>query len=375
MMSVAAQISKDELDELEESINTLTTQIQELEFSQKEVQKNKGLKYTIRQQIENETERREEYMQALARPNGECPTCGTTLDAQNEVYYNHIKEVELAITKINNNINSLVQQEKQLQIYDDQTIENKLIDLKNDLSYLKQKRSSHDGILDKIESFKSQMKDCDTRKQYKVDQYNNTQFEDCVDLNKAQSEVEDKIREVGIQVGTAQTDYNKIKEEYTTLETLKTGFREIKSYVFKGLLVELNKNANRAISELFEQDVRLEYYNEVEDGEISKIKVRMYVDGKERSIGLLSGGQFRRAQIATDLALGQLMYNRSNKLLNLQIFDEAFKDLSETTVYNILELLQKQNGTIVLIEHNSIIKNSIDKVYNVELKNGVSQWV
>jgi DNA repair exonuclease SbcCD ATPase subunit len=166
-----------------------------------------------------------------------------------------------------------------------------------------------------------------------------------------------------------------INREKTTLETLKNGFREIKSYVFKGLLVELNKNANKAISELFEQDVKIEYYNEGEEGEISKIKVKMYIDGNQRSIGLLSGGQFRRAQIASDLALGQLMYNRSNKLLNLQIFDEAFKDLSETTVYNILELLQKQTGSIILIEHNSIIKNSINKVYNVELRNGISQWV
>lgn len=374
MMQIASSVSKEEIDEIDNNVKKLEAQINELQFKQKDIKNSKALKYTLRQQIDYEIENREKHMKELAQPNGECPTCGSELNSENKLYYNHLKQVEEHINKINKNINNLIEQEKELQVFDDQTLDDKILELNNNLIYLQDQRKSFNAVLNKINDYQQKIKECDDRIQYKIDHYNSYQFEDCEDLKKMQNTIDLKVKEAGLALSKGESSLNIIKTEFNTFEMLKNGFREIKSYVFKGLLAELNKNANKTIFELFEQDVRLEYYNEGQEGEISKINVKIYIDGKERSIGLLSGGQFRRAQIATDLALSTLVYNRSNKLINLQIFDEAFKDLSETTVYKILELLQKQNRCTILIEHNSVIKNSIDKVYNVELKNGISKW-
>lgn len=155
-------------------------------------------------------------------------------------------------------------------------------------------------------------------------------------------------------------------------EYLKDGFKQIKSYIFQSLLSELNRSTNRYLSELFEVPAYITFDNISDDGDISKIKTTVLLNGYERSLGLLSGGQFRRVQLAVDFALSDIVSQRSKSPINIRILDESFKDLSEQSMERLVSVLQKMSGSTILIEHNSIIKNIVNRVYKVQLQDGIS---
>lgn len=153
----------------------------------------------------------------------------------------------------------------------------------------------------------------------------------------------------------------------TRLETLKDGFREIKSYVFENALKELNFRTNQYLTDLFEVEATIKFTTEEQ-----KIETKMTVNGKDRSLGLLSGGQNRRFNLAVDLALSDIVSYRKSSKLDLLIFDEYFKDLSEISMDKCLELLKTRKCPVILIEHNSIFKNAIENTFFVRLENGTS---
>lgn len=205
-------------------------------------------------------------------------------------------------------------------------------------------------------------------------------------LNKEVSKIEsmynpylDKIHNLSIRLQQIQNELDLLNQfisekikEIKHLEFLKDGFKEIKSYVFQSMLTELNNKTNQYIRELFEIPASITFDNISDEGDISKIKTIVMLDGYERSLGLLSGGQFRRVQLAVDFALSDIVSQRSKNPINLRILDEAFKDLSEVSQERVINLLQNMKGSTILIEHNSLIKSIVNHVYNVELKNGTS---
>jgi len=151
------------------------------------------------------------------------------------------------------------------------------------------------------------------------------------------------------------------------LESLKEGFKEIKTYVFTNALKELNYRTNQYLSELFETEASIKFTTEEQ-----KIESKIMLSGKERSLGLLSGGQNRRFNLAVDLAISDLVSNRKSSKLGVLIFDEYFKDLSEISMEKSLDLLKSRKCPVVLIEHNSLFKNIIDNTFFVRLENGTS---
>lgn len=183
-----------------------------------------------------------------------------------------------------------------------------------------------------------------------------------------------------------KTDLAAIKTEFVTkheaqeavlaevqaLDILSDSMKQVKSYVFRNLLIDISSKATEIALQLFEVPVSIQFYNDGDDGEATKIKVNVIYDGVERSLGLLSGGQARRVQLATDLALAQIIGRRANNPVSFRIFDEITKDLSETSMEKVLSLLKGMNGSNLLIEHNSMAKTLVDNVYHVELRNKVS---
>src|SRR5690606_5533280 len=144
-------------------------------------------------------------------------------------------------------------------------------------------------------------------------------------------------------------------------------FKEIKSYVFTNALNELNYRTNQYLNSLFDMEASIKFINEDQ-----KIESRITVNGKERSLGLLSGGQNRRFNLAVDLALSDIVSYRKTSKLDLLVFDEYFKDLSEISMETALNLLKERKCPVILIEHNSIFKNIVDNTFFVRLKDGTS---
>lgn len=177
---------------------------------------------------------------------------------------------------------------------------------------------------------------------------------------------------VEAEINKLQLQMNEFYEKSKSLETLRAGFRELKSHVFSALLNELNAKANGYIQDLFDVPASIQFSNLSEDGEIAKITSTVTLDGVERSIGLLSGGQFRRVQIAVDFALSEIVSERNGKSMSLRILDEPFKDLSEIKMEKVIGILERMKGSTIIIEHNSMIRTIVNQVFKVEFRNGVS---
>jgi DNA repair exonuclease SbcCD ATPase subunit len=151
------------------------------------------------------------------------------------------------------------------------------------------------------------------------------------------------------------------------LEDLKTGFKEIKSFVFNSMLNEINARVQKYLSHLFEVPVSVRFRNED-----MKIETDVKYDGVDRGLGLLSGGQFRRVSLAIDLALSDVVTSRKGSRMGVLILDEYFKDLSETSMEKCLTLLEGRGQPVLLIEHNSIFKNIVNNSIMVRLEDGTS---
>lgn len=170
------------------------------------------------------------------------------------------------------------------------------------------------------------------------------------------------------------TKADEVKTERETellrLEALRDGYKEVKSYTFQSVLSQLTRKANSYLSDLFGQDVKIQFKNV--DMEID---VQVTIDGKQRSLGMYSGGQARRIHLAVDLALSDITMSRKGNKLNMMILDEYCKDLSEVSMEKVLHLLQARKGATILIEHNSIFKSIVNNTFEVELVGGISRRV
>lgn len=168
----------------------------------------------------------------------------------------------------------------------------------------------------------------------------------------------------------ATTEREALANKILKLDALRDGFREVKSYTFQNVLAQLSRKANAYLGQLFEQPVRIKFVSED-----MKINVMVTIDGKERVLGLYSGGQFRRIALAVDLALSDITSARKSNKLNLLIMDEYCKDLSEISMEKVLKILQSRSGSTLLIEHNSIFKSIVTQTFDIELRDKVSRRV
>lgn len=154
------------------------------------------------------------------------------------------------------------------------------------------------------------------------------------------------------------------------LDVLKTGFRDVKSYIFEGLLQELNFKINQYLEKLFDVSVSLFF-----EREGSVIKTDITINGVLRKSGLLSGGQNKRVSLAVDLALNDLIASRRGSKWGILILDEYFTGLGEESLLICLELLQEISQPILIIEHNTTLKAIVEQTFCVLLEDGVTRAV
>lgn len=98
-----------------------------------------------------------------------------------------------------------------------------------------------------------------------------------------------------------------------------------------------------------------------------KIKVAVYKDGEERSLGALSGGQMASAELCTDLGVSETIRKRSGSNLGWVCLDEAMDGLDVNTKIAALEVIKsKVDGLIIVVDHSTEIKDLFDMVIDVE---------
>lgn len=305
-----------------------------------------------------------------------CPTCGAKLSE------NQKEKIFSDIESLNNKLDSAME-ERNLLISEIGILKN----LEDPDNLLREKNELEEQIVKQKQKLESIIEKETRSKEIELTaKFIDSEIEKKIkDLNRLKAETKTKEKEIissltkelkgfSIEKKDLKTSYNKIKELASKYDILKGGFKKVKSYVFQGFLGELSRKTTEILAEFFEVPISIEFTNEKE-GEINKIETIVSIDGKPRSLGLCSGGQYRRISLAVDLALSSIVANRSQRPIDFRVFDEPFKDLSFSSMEKVLRVINNLKGSTVIIEHNDLVKSIIDNVFEVEFKNGISRQV
>lgn len=303
-----------------------------------------------------------------------CPTCDQDLNPGNTFFKNKKAKTETKLGVLYKDREALVKKKNNTVVAVDPAVKETIESLTKKLTALENSLSGSAEYDTKVKNTEALIQSYDSKVveiQEKLAKVRSPEYfkEMLESIEKEKSDLvtlESELEEVRGQLVL-------LKDKIYRLGVLKDGFKEIKSYVFTSFLQELNEKSNEYLGALFNQEATIKFSNITEDGNTSKITVDFTLNGEPISMGLLSGGQHRRAQIAVDLAISDIISSRASAPIDLIVLDEAFKDLSETSVEKILNFLETRSGTTIIIEHNSMIKSIIQKSFKVELKGAVSR--
>lgn len=359
---------KERISVLREKIAVADKSAKTIDFLQSKIEKSKAVITEIQEEIE----------ELGARAPGECPTCGAqmTKEKHEAALAKEHKELTQDLQEEKDTLKDYKAQLKSLTSEDISDLEVEMKKLKEKVSSLDEDSVKFEKILDAEEELLENLSKLEEEEAEIKERLESLKKEAPGASIKAKlkqnKEALNKLREDKAGMESKQTG---LREEQAQLQTLKAGFKEIKSYVIRGVLEELSARSNEYLAQLFEVPIHILFHNEGEDGEVSKIRIDVEMNGVLQGLGLYSGGQFRRISLAVDLALSDIIASRGHKPFNLLILDEYFKDLSEPSMEKILHLLESLRKPTLMIEHNSLFKNIVQHTYRVELQDGVSRFV
>jgi len=122
----------------------------------------------------------------------------------------------------------------------------------------------------------------------------------------------------------------------------------------------------------------LQSFKENKSGEVkAKFSEKLTINGKERSIGALSGGEHRCLSLAVDFAVIDVLETMFGISINPIMLDEPFNDLDASNRERVLELLDKISADrqIIIIDHASESRSSFSTVYKVEKRSGITSLI
>lgn len=172
-----------------------------------------------------------------------------------------------------------------------------------------------------------------------------------------------------------------IDDELFLLEAVSSIFETTgaPAYVMDSIVDNLNIAVSEYISEIWPNATyMLTTYKTNKDKSVkAKFSETLTINGKERSIGSLSGGELRALSLALDFAIIEVLSSQHGLALNPIILDEAFNGLDSVGKEMIMDILTKfsEKRQIWVIDHSSEFKSSFNKVMKVEKRSGISKII
>lgn len=175
---------------------------------------------------------------------------------------------------------------------------------------------------------------------------------------------EQKIKyEVAVKVSS--DSIAQLTEDQELAQDLKSAIKSYMSCSFDEALEYVGAAATeiiRAIPNMANATIQLEGVRETKDGKIKEeVNAVINMDGETAiPIKSLSGGERSAVDLAVDLAVVDLLENRSNKGVNLFILDEPFTGLDTVSIEMAIEKLRSLNKRLVIVDHNPEIKQMVE---------------
>ena len=154
------------------------------------------------------------------------------------------------------------------------------------------------------------------------------------------------------------------------------GNQGIKSILLDSVVPFLNTRANYYVSHLAGSSIEITFdtQQELKSGEKrDKFSVNITNENGDNDYKGNSNGEKRRIDIAINMALQDLVMSRSNKKVDLIVYDEVFEGLDEVGCTRVIDLLEEKArsvGTIFVITHNPSLKQLFNNTVTVEKTGG-----
>lgn len=194
-----------------------------------------------------------------------------------------------------------------------------------------------------------------------------------------QNAIKNSMKDIIAQVTAFNTRNKEIVDEIEVLETIGMFFDPTgaPAYIMDSVVDSFNDSVTDYINYIWPNaSYSLQTFKENKDKTIStKFSESLMINGKDISIGSLSGGELRALSLAIDFAMINILNSKFSIDLNPIVLDEPFNGLDTMGKEMIIELLEKLavDKEIWVIDHSSESKAMFDRTVRIEKRNGVSK--
>lgn len=177
--------------------------------------------------------------------------------------------------------------------------------------------------------------------------------------------IDTQYKKYSVEVGSFTKNVVYLKDRLAKAEELKKAIKGYTSCSFDEALEYIGSAATeiiRAIPNMANATIQLQGTKETKDGKVKEeVNAVINMDGElEVPIKSLSGGERSSVDLAVDLAVIDLLENRTNKGINLFILDEPFTGLDTISIEMAIEKLRSLNKRLVIVDHNPEIKQMVE---------------
>lgn len=392
------QDTKDELSDVKRSIrgcnDTIESLENKIEISNKQISR-------CGDKIKKLTQSKSKLDEQVGQP---CPTCGQPMTEESiqpakDEYDEQISEQQEELDKytqlIEANNKSIKEQQSKLD-----ELTKKSEELQGDICDFEELISKSQKLVDDKEEAEAQVKKCD-KAVYKAEYDIKAKK---TEIKHAKESIESKEEAIQ-QLAEEENPYDAIIESYLKeqkdcqeqIEELTESISEksdekdcllfwqqaysnqgIKSFILDDITPFLNRRVNKYLSKLAAGHIEVKFSTQttLKSGEVRE---KFSIDINNQDGGSVyaanSAGEKKRVDLAVNLALQDLVAARSNKSLNLAIFDEIFDSLDENGIESVISLLQElatEKSSIFVISHNPHLQAVFSNVITVVKKDGYS---
>ena len=197
-----------------------------------------------------------------------------------------------------------------------------------------------------------------------------------IDRNK---DVKNKIKDVLDNAKVISERISAVNDEISILGAVESVFDSTgaPAYIIDCIVDLINETVSSNIVDIWPNaSYSIKTFKENKDKSIkAKMSEVLTIDGIERSVGSLSGGEFRALSLALDFAIIDVLSSQYNIDINPIVLDEPFGGLDNLGRELVIDVLTKvsNNRQIWVVDHASEAKSMFNSVIRVEKRNGISQ--
>lgn len=270
-------------------------------------------------------------------------------------------------------------------------------EIRSEMDILKVNIDKHDVILSKQDEVKAFIDKIKNKKQEEYRDYRDAQssiseYKNSISVKRSElnglnsqleknNDVKEKIREIVNNAKNLNDKLGEVDLELSILGAVDSIFDSTgaPAYIIDCIIDLINEATSSNICDIWSNaSYSIKTYKENKDKTVkAKISESLVIDGAERSIGSLSGGEFRALSLLLDFAIIEVLSSQYNVDINPVILDEPFDGLDSLGRELIIDILTKISHTrqIWVVDHASEAKSLFNQVVKVEKRNGISNII